>query len=220
VLRSLGVLGVLLAVWAVMLAVAGSPVAAQAACLPEAEPDDQPTLATSIEGTLAEGDQDLLAWEVGPADVTTRWSFGLSGVEDALTTLHLLRVSSEPGIEPPTLDTTPVVALESGPDVRDVVPREDILLPPGRYVLAVFRSGPQGAVPDPAIDYRATIARGADLPPALDTEPNDSADAGAPVTGHLHRVRRSRRIGRPPALDPRSGRSGGALAADAPGPRG
>ena len=172
--RSLAVLGILLAAWAVMLAVAASPVAAQAACLPDAEPNDQPTLATvqtgelCLEGTLAEGDQDLVAWEVGPADATTRWSFGLQGVEDALTTLHVLRVTSEPGIEPPTLDTGALVALQSGPDDREAIPRLDVLVPAGRYVLAVFRSGPQGAAPEPAIDYQVAIVRGSDLPAGLD----------------------------------------------------
>lgn len=187
--RALGVLGVLVVLWAVLLAVASAPVAAQAACLPDAEPNDEPALSTihtgelCLDGTLAEGDQDLLAWEVGPDDVTTRWSFGLSGVEDALTTLNLLRVSSEPGVEPPTLDTTPLVALQSGPDLRDAEPRLDVLVPPGRYVLAVYRSGTQDAVADPAIDYHVAIVRGADLPALLDPEPNDSADTAAPVSG-------------------------------------
>lgn len=187
--RWLGVLGALMALVAAMLAVTVTKASAQGACLPDAEPNDQPTLASirggelCLDGTLAEGDQDLVAWEVGADDVRTRWSFGLTGVEDALTTLHMLRVTSEPGVEPPTLDTTPLVALESGPDARDAPPRQDVLVPPGRYVLAVFRSGPQGAVPEPATDYHVAVVRGSDLPPGLDPEPNDAPDTAAPVSG-------------------------------------
>ncbi len=189
--RWLGILASLVVVAAALATalVVAAPASAQGACAADAEPNDQPSLATllagelCLEGALAEGDQDLVAWEVTPAEATTRWSFALTGVEDAITTLQLLRVTSEPGIEPPTLDTTPTIALTSGPDVRDATPREDVLVLPGRYVLAVFRSGADDGVPDASTGYRVSIVRGAPLPPTIDTEPNDDAASGVALAG-------------------------------------
>jgi len=189
--RSLGILASLVVLAAALAAALGAaaPAGAQGACLADAEPNDQPSLTAvltgelCLEGTLAAGDQDLLACEVTPDAATTRWTIGLSGVEDAITTLQLLRVTSEPGIEPPTLDTSPTIVLTSGPDARDATPREDILVLPGRYVLAVFRSGADDGVPDASTGYRVSIVRGAPLPPPIDTEPNDDAASGIPLTG-------------------------------------
>jgi Mg-chelatase subunit ChlD len=187
--RSLGLIGALVVLASAMLALTGAPVAAQGGCLTDDETADQPSLGTMhtgelcLDGMLAEGDQDLLAWEVRPEDVRTRWTFHLTGVEDALSSFDVLRVTSEPGIEPPTLDTSPVLKLGTGPDVREAAPREDVLLSPGRYVLAVYRSNPQGFVAEPALDYHISITRGADLPPDIETEPNDTADVGTSVTG-------------------------------------
>ena len=189
--RWLGILASLVVVAAALAAalVVAAPAGAQGACAADTEPNDQPSLATllagelCLEGALAEGDQDLVAWEVTPAEATTRWSFALTGVEDAITTLQLLRVTSEPGIEPPTLDTTPTIALTSGPDVRDATPREDVLVLPGRYVLAVFRSGSAQGVPDAAIASGVSIERGSPLPPSIDTAPSDDGASGVPLTG-------------------------------------
>src|SRR5215510_11778736 len=68
--------------------------AAQDACVADTEPNDQPSAqvihadAFCVEGQLPDKDQDLFAWEVSPEDATTRWTFSLSGVEDALTVVR------------------------------------------------------------------------------------------------------------------------------------
>lgn len=186
--RLAGLIGSLLALVAA-LTVGGAPVAAQAACVADTEPNDQPSIAIvhsgelCVDGTLATGDQDLFAWEVGPADASTGWTFGLTGVEDALTTLQLLRIASDPGVEPPTPDTTPLLTIETGPDVREATPREDVLVTPGRYLVAVFRSGSADDLPDAAVDYHVAITRGAPLPAPMDGEPNDDAASGTPTQG-------------------------------------
>lgn len=186
--RSLGIVGSFLLLVAA-LAAGSAPVAGQAACIGDAEPNDEPSIGQvlsdelCVDGTLAEGDQDLLAWEVTPAQATTRWSFVLAGVVDAVTTLRVLRITSDPGVEPPTPDTTPVLEMTSGPDAREATPREDVLVAPGRHVVAVFRSGPKDGIPDASIDYHAAITRGDPLPSDMDTEPNDDAASGVPAEG-------------------------------------
>jgi hypothetical protein len=164
-------------------------VAAQAACVADVEPNDQPAWTdpaaseVCIDGTLPQGDQDMFPWQVGDADLETRWTFSLSGIEDASTGLQLLRVTSEAGVEPVTVDPEPLLELGSSPDVAQAAPRGRVLVLPGRYILGVFRSPPEGVLDAPAVDYHVAIVRGDPMPARRETEPNDEASSGNPVAG-------------------------------------
>jgi hypothetical protein len=161
---------------------------AQDGCAQEQEPNDDlaavsfQTGDTCITGTLDGADQDLFGWEVTAADATSRWTLTLSGVQDAVTGLDVLPVTSEPGVEPPTVSSTSLVRIQGAPDAPDAQ-RANVLLPVGRYVLGLSRSAAAGAMDSPSIDYRFSISRGQPLPPIGDVEPNDDAATGIPIAG-------------------------------------
>jgi hypothetical protein len=164
---------------------------AQGACLAEQEPNDDPETATGLgfaagalclEGALPTGDQDIVAWEVPAAAAATPWSFEVSGIRGTLTSLRLLAIESEPGVVPVAVGRT-VLTLEAPPDALAPVVSDDLLLPPGRYLLAIVRSGGVDGAEPPDTSYTASVRAGAPLPPSADAEPNDLADASSPLTG-------------------------------------
>ena len=153
---------------------------AQGACGSEVEPNDTPdgapaaTGALCLTGTLPDGDQDLLIWAVAGADAARRWTVGLTGVPDTTTSLTLLPVTSDSGVEP-VVTGTQVLALDSHPTSSGPVTEADLLIAPGRYVLGVSRSATTNGEPAATFDYQVSITDGAALPPSGDIEPNDDA---------------------------------------------
>ena len=94
--------------------VVGAPVgigvaSAQDACAAEAEPNGTEIElgaapftagALCLTGTLPQGDQDLLLWEVAPEDALSSWSLTATGVPDTVTTFAIYPITSEPGVVP------------------------------------------------------------------------------------------------------------------------
>jgi hypothetical protein len=162
------------------------PARAQEACPADVEPNDEPDGAPTlvapfcVEGELLGDDtQDLWAWEIGPDAAARTWTFTLEGVPDALTSLRLLPIESEPGVVPATLGNA-VFQLDLQPG-DEPVRLEDRFVPAGRHVLAVFRS--PFAFGEPAeAPYRLSIEAGTPLPPSGDREPNDDQASAVPVT--------------------------------------
>jgi hypothetical protein len=171
---------------AASLAIPGSPVLAQeAACQVETEPNDDPGVASfvslpgCIDGSLAGSDtQDLMAWGVdGPA---IAWTFELTGVPGAITSVQLLPVISDPSVSPPVLGSR-IWELQSELGAVEPMILRDVLVTPGRYVLGVARSPfPDEEPPDPV--YRLAVTPGAPMPPNGDVEPNDDAASAVPVS--------------------------------------
>lgn len=167
---------------------------AQGACSAEREANDDPDTAAGLgfaegalclEGTLPAGDQDLFAWELPESAPATPWSFEVTGIRGTLTSLRLLAISSEPGVLPIVVGGT-ALTLDAPPEQLGTVRTDDLLLPPGRYLLAIARSEQaDGAVP-PDTAYRIVVHEGAPLPPSADVEPNDLPDASSPLEGAFH----------------------------------
>lgn len=179
---------------ALILAVVSSlglwPVGAQGpgtGCVVAAEPDDSPEQAAALagafclEGTLPQGDQDLLIWEVAPADAGAAWTLHVEGVPGARTIVDLRPVTSEQGVEPISVGGPLLsLALEQGSDATAALP--DILLAPGHYLLGASAGG-HPAGPESAFSYRLVLERRAGLPPNGDREPNDEAGSASPLEG-------------------------------------
>jgi hypothetical protein len=162
-----------------------SVMAQEAACLAETEPNDDPgvasfiTLPGCIDGSLAGSDtQDLIAWVVdGPA---IAWTFELTGVPGAITSVQLLPVISDPSVAPPVLGSR-IWELQSELGAVEPMILRDVLVTPGRYMLGVARSPyPDEEPPDPV--YRLVVTPGAPMPPNGDVEPNDDAASAVPVS--------------------------------------
>jgi len=174
-----------------MLIASGTAPALAQSCVVDIEPNDAPGTAqalvgaTCLEGTLTESDQDLAIWEVLPSEAGTRWTFSLSGIPTTLTALKLFEVTSEPGVEPPTVVTTHFLEVEVPPDSTATAVLEDVMLPVGRYLLGISRSVPtsSGGALDESYQYR--IERGAELPPSADIEPNDKPEGAAGLVGEF-----------------------------------
>ena len=125
-----------------MMAAVGQPVVhAQGPCVPETEPNDTPegALTTSgplcSSGSLPDGDQDLLIWEVSAADADKRWTVSLTGLPDTTTSLTLLPIVSDAGVAP-VVTGTAALALESDPTTIGAVAQSGLLvarrpIPPG-----------------------------------------------------------------------------------------
>ena len=54
-------------------------------------------------GSLPEKpDQDLWLWDVLPQDGLSTWTFSITGVPNATTSVHVIRITSPPGVFPVT----------------------------------------------------------------------------------------------------------------------
>lgn len=168
---------------------AGSDTAAsaEAGCMVGAEPDDSPEQAATLagpfclEGTLPQGDQDLLLWELTPIDAGAAWTLRVEGVPGARTIVDLRPVTSDPGVEPMSIGG-PLLSLTIGQGGDATAALPDILLAPGRYLLGASAGG-HPAGPESAFSYRLVLERQAGLPPSGDREPNDEADSASPIEG-------------------------------------
>ncbi len=135
-------------------------------------------------GSLPEKpDQDLWLWDVLPQDGLSTWTFSVTGVPNATTSVHVIRITSSPGVYPvTTAGDAARVDSELDGITAGVLP--DIQLPVGRYLLGVSRADPVGGreITDDR-QYEFSIVRHLDLPPVGDLEPNESSATASPVTG-------------------------------------
>ena len=81
-------------------------------------------------------------------------------------------ITSPPGTEPLVLGTT-VLEVVQPPDASEATVVADVLLPPGRFLIGIGRSGTADGTPPGDIGYRLDIRVGDPLPPVGDAEPND-----------------------------------------------
>ena len=155
-------------------------------CIAEREPNDQPpdALAASsgvcLTGTLPElRDQDLVLWTVEPAEALITWRITVDGIPTTITSVHLLRIVSEPGVTP--IDAREFLRVDS--DATTEVPgvTTGVSLKAGTYVLGISRGDPAAGPPAPPGEYRVTIEREQSLPADGDVEPNDNANSATPV---------------------------------------
>ena len=179
-------LPVSLAVVILLLVGGGSPQAAraQAACVPDAEPNDELETAgtfagagcvAGLLGTAADPaatDQDLFVWTVSERDAAARWTFTLVGVLGGPTGLDVVPVTSAPG--DPLAVGEPLLRVDAAPGAPGTA--ADVLVAPGRYLLGVSKGAGGG-------DYRFDVAPGAPPPPSADAEPNDTAETASAVAG-------------------------------------
>ena len=79
------------------------------ACTAEVEPNELPEQAPSLVGEICQtgtlpaqipADQDLILWEVLPEDGLTTWSFTVRGVPTTITSIHVIPITSPPGVLP------------------------------------------------------------------------------------------------------------------------
>jgi hypothetical protein len=156
-------------------------------CTPEVEPNDQPEQSASmvgpvcLTGTLPElRDQDLVLWEVTPAEALITWRITVVGIPTTITSIHLFHVNSEPGVFP--IDARESDRIDSSATSRDPGIATGISLAAGPYLLGISRGDPAGGPPAPAGEYRVTLEHEQVLPPNGDVEPNDDAATATPVS--------------------------------------
>lgn len=141
-------------------------------CRAEQEPNDDPLVATALEGGCLTGRlgdqedaQDLWLWTVGPEQ--PRWRLTLDGVDGALTNLEVLRVTVED-----ERVTRSERLFQLG--TREGPATAELLLLPGNYFLGLATAGAAGR-------YRLDLEP-VPLPASGETEPNER-QAPQPVTG-------------------------------------
>lgn len=154
-------------------------------CVPEAEPNDAASAASAtgglcIDGTLPDGDTDIVSWEVAPADALTTWTIAVDGVADTVTTVALWAIVSDPGFDPPTLGDMPVYRIDTAPDATSASSPE-LIVPAGRWAIAVTRSDPYHGPLRSEPRYRLRVTPTSAAPPTGDVEPNDDPSSATPV---------------------------------------
>ena len=170
-----------------MAAQSPSPIAGP--CVTETEPNNDLKSAPSLTGDACvsgaltqDDDQDLWLWEVSPEGSLLTWTFTMDGVPSTITSVHVLKISSAPGVLPVTVGTE-VLRVDSHFDSRDMGITSDVHLDPGRYLLGISRGKPVASETPSSYDYQATITRTGALPPSGDVEPNEDATHASPVAG-------------------------------------
>lgn len=163
------------------------PTIAPPVCTPEQEPNDQPEQAPSLSsaicltGELPElRDQDLVLWEVEPAEALITWRFTIEGIPTTITSLYLFVVQSEPGVFP--IDARQLFRIDSSATGPEPGVSEGVSLRAGRYLIGISRGDPAKGPPAPDAAYRATIEREQFLPAPGDLEPNDDVTTATPLT--------------------------------------
>ena len=146
-------------------------------CLAEQEPNERPEDApvvaseTCLTGTLPElTDQDLVLWDVLPAEALNTWRFTISGIPTTITSVWLYES-----------DNTLLFRVDS--DAESLTPGvlEGVSLPAGRYTLGIARGNPADGSDAPEGEYKVIIEREQELPPNGDVEPNDDPASATPV---------------------------------------
>lgn len=157
-------------------------------CVAEQEPNDQPEQApiasgeVCLTGTLPQvRDQDLVLWDVLPAEEVVTWRFTMTGIPTTITSVWVYEIDSPDGVYP--LDTTELFRVDSSATSDTPGLREGVALPAGRYLLAIARGAPADNSEPPPAEYRLTVEHEQALPPDGDTEPNDDATTATPLAG-------------------------------------
>lgn len=166
----------------------GSPPPAFGACAAELEPNDAPEGAPELAGAVCQvGDlpetdpQDLAVWNVSDADAQQTWTFSVDGVVATVTSLRLLPILSEPGVEPLDIGSQ-VLQVDGTPDERSGS-SFPVMLRPGRYLLGISRSAFSPRAVPSDLSYRYSAVPTAPLPSAGDVEPNDDPTGATPTGG-------------------------------------
>lgn len=165
-----------------------APIRAAVSCNAEVEPNDTPEQgqtfsgAACFTGTLPDGDQDIAVWDVTAVDAAKRWTISLTGVPDTITGLKLLPIVTDPGVTP-ILAGSPLIEIDTGPTSTAPSSQANLLIPAGRYVLGISRSGTASALAPPRLDYQISVAEGDAVPPNGDVEPNEGTQHATPVHG-------------------------------------
>lgn len=162
-------------------------------CTPEVEPNDQPEQGPVMAGPIcltgtlpALRDQDLVLWEVTPADALSTWRITVVGIPTTITSVHLFLVTSEPGVFPVTVNNIDRIDSDATSDTPGVA--AGYTLPAGRYLLGISRGDPAGGPPAPPGEYRITFERELALPADGDREPNDDIDTATAAGGSIDLV--------------------------------
>jgi hypothetical protein len=148
---------------------------------PEREPNDEALEAQPLDGPvcvtgeIVAADQDVFRWELDETAARERWTFVLSGLPGQAGVVRLYRPTFSPdGGTLTAVDEVIGAANQPGDPPATI---NDVLLPPGVYLIGVGSSGPA--------PYRLDIQRGTPLPPNLDQEPNDTAESAAAVAATI-----------------------------------
>jgi hypothetical protein len=177
-----------LATGALFGAAPAAVIAQEPTCTPETEPNDVadplPFLTGPFctTGTLPQNDQDLSLWELSADDATTPWTMTVDGVAGTLTGLQVVPITSEPGVVPITAGSR-IAGVDSTPDDYAPVVRSGLLLPAGRYIVGISRSGLTDGSEPLETGYQYSVERADPLPPSGDAEPNDTPETASPVSG-------------------------------------
>jgi len=161
-----------------------SPVAG--ACTESPEPNDSPEAASRFEapgclvGRLTDGDVDLIVWTVDERQSAQTWDITLRGVGGTATSVKIVPITSAPATEALVLGTTSLEVVQPA-DASEATEVADVLLPAGRFLIGIGRSGTADGTPPVDIGYRLDIRAGNPLPLSGDIEPNDSADTASAV---------------------------------------
>ncbi|MET0771754.1 MAG: hypothetical protein ABWZ82_01610, partial [Candidatus Limnocylindrales bacterium] len=162
-------------------------------CTPEVEPNEQPDQAPVLAGPIcltgtlpALRDQDLVLWDVAPADGLTTWRITVVGIPTTFTSVHMFVVTSEPGVFPVQATALDRIDSDAYSDTPGVA--SGYALPAGRYLLGVSRGDPAAGPPAPPGEYKVTFEREQVLPPDGDREPNDDAASATPAGGPIDLV--------------------------------
>jgi hypothetical protein len=157
-------------------------------CAVESEPNDVGDAALTLHvpgcvtGSLPDGDPaDLWAWTITDDDARRLWTLSLEGVPGTISAVQLVPITSEPGVSPMTY-IGKAYELDAPADAQEPAVDHDVLLPPGRYLLAVGRTALVDGGTLASDSYRVTIAS-SPLPPSADAEPNDQPVHATPVGG-------------------------------------
>ena len=176
---------------AAVLAVAGvaQVTTAQPDCRADVEPNDTEADVTMfggplcIDGSLPDGDQDLLVWELTSDSALTRWAFDLEGVPGTQTLLEVFVVSEDSGPDQVRVEGRPIIELSTQPAGPNTARRDDVILRPGRYLVAAARSPVPGGGDPVTIDYSIRIEQAYEWPVDADVEPNDTIETAQPLVG-------------------------------------
>ena len=105
------------------------------------------------------------------------------GIPTTITSVHLFRIVSEPGVTPIDAREFTRVDSDATTDVPGVA--TGVSLPSGTYVLGISRGDPAEGPPAPPGEYRVTIQQEQSLPANGDIEPNDDPTAASHVGGPI-----------------------------------
>jgi len=165
---------------AALLALALGSVTAQAqdACATDIEPNEtaetaQPSSgAFCLEGSIGEGDQEIIAWSVDDESARRPWTIRVKGPRDQQTRLQIHRLEEPGDAANPAVVGPELVALVT-PAGADTVERLKLFVSPGTWLVGISVSPGAGGA------YRVDFEAGEPAP--SNTVDNASPEAASPV---------------------------------------